>query len=518
MLDDPTLLRRYATERTEEAFAELVRRHLPLVYSAAVRRLSGDTHRAEDVAQAVFCAVARDAHRLAQHSALTGWLYTATRNAVIDEIRTAQRRRAREEEAHIMQATLLETETPTDWSQLRPVLDAAMDELSSDDREAVLLRFFQGRPFAEIGTTLGLSEDTARKRVDRALDKLRGLLGRHKIASTSAALAALLASETIAATPAGLAATITGAALAAGGATAATAGAVALLSVSKLQIGLAAAVIASGAVGLVTQQRSLSTLHEQVAITQQQLAQLATENAAFATARTAADADLAKLRTELATVQKPPAATTAKPRTDPSPVAKLPKATDATAFGPLPDTPEIRKQKDYWHRRYDPFFQQHGLTTAQGDRFVELKIHQAIEHEDFQASVRAANLRGDSRAVQALRARDVGPITRELFELLGKDGYEAYGEYEVSSIFRMSFVEPLLPAFASANAPLSPQQAGQLVHVFAASARHVQANRTDIGTTGSMDWDAVVAQAGGILTPPQLTALQTYANQRKSGR
>ena len=211
MIDDATLLRRYADDGAEEPFAEFVRRHLPLVYSAALRRLGGDTHRAEDVSQVVFCAVARDARRLSKHTVLTAWLYTATRNAVIDVIRTEQRRRGREEEAHIMQETSSDLEPSADWSRLRPVLDAAMDELSGGDREAVLLRFFQGRPFAEIGNVLGLSEDAARKRVDRALDKLGGVLRRHRIASTSAALATLLAGETISAAPVSLAATITGA-------------------------------------------------------------------------------------------------------------------------------------------------------------------------------------------------------------------------------------------------------------------------------------------------------------------
>jgi DNA-directed RNA polymerase specialized sigma24 family protein len=81
MMDDVTLLRRYTDERSEDAFAELVRRHLPLVYSAALRRLGGDAHRAEDVAQIVFCALAREAPKLARHPVLTGWLYTATRYA-----------------------------------------------------------------------------------------------------------------------------------------------------------------------------------------------------------------------------------------------------------------------------------------------------------------------------------------------------------------------------------------------------------------------------------------------------
>lgn len=97
--DDSTLLRRYAANRDEAAFAEVVRRHLPFVYSAALRRLGRDTHRAQDVAQVVFCALARDAQHVARYPVLSGWLYTATRNAVINVVRGEKRRRAREEEA-----------------------------------------------------------------------------------------------------------------------------------------------------------------------------------------------------------------------------------------------------------------------------------------------------------------------------------------------------------------------------------------------------------------------------------
>ncbi len=147
---------------------------------------------------------------------------------------------------------------------------------------------------------------------------------------------------------------------------------------------------------------------------------------------------------------------------------------------------------------------------------MELKIHEAIEREDFQAAVRAANLRGDSRAVQTLRMKDTAPIRRELFEMLGKDGYEASVQYGMTSSYRVAYVEPMLSAFVSANVPLSPQQADQMLQVFTENSRQVQARSMDIGTTGSLDWDAVVAQASGTLTPAQFATLRTYASQRKS--
>lgn len=244
MNDDVALLRRYADEKSEAAFAEFVRRHLDLVYSAALRRLNGDAHAARDVAQQVFTALARDPQRLARHTVLTAWLYTATRNAAIDLIRSEQRRATREQEATAMH-TLFATSPDADWDKLRPVLDAVMDELPDADRSAVLLRFFEKRPFAEIGATLAMTEDAARMRVDRALEKLRALLARRGVTSTGAALATVLSSQVITAAPAGLAGAVTSAALAgasmAGGVTAATLG---IFSMSKPTVLLAAALLA----------------------------------------------------------------------------------------------------------------------------------------------------------------------------------------------------------------------------------------------------------------------------------
>src|SRR5688572_30699093 len=101
MDDTATLLRRYAREKSEAAFAELVRRHVDLVYSAALRRTNGDAHRAADVAQQVFTRLARDAAKLTGHTVLAAWLYTTTRNAAVDLIRAEQRRRTHEQEAHL---------------------------------------------------------------------------------------------------------------------------------------------------------------------------------------------------------------------------------------------------------------------------------------------------------------------------------------------------------------------------------------------------------------------------------
>lgn len=214
MTADAELLRRYALDHSQAAFAELVHRHLPLVYAAALRQTNGAAHRAEDIAQTVFIDLARKAQLLTGRDNLAGWLHTGVHHAAAHLKRSEQRRERREHEAHTMQH-LHSPDTPSaDWDQLRPVIDDALQELPERDRQALLMRFFQGLAFADLGRRVGLSEDAARMRVDRALDKLRAGLARRDITSTSAALGAVLLHQPAIAVPAGLAAKITGTALA----------------------------------------------------------------------------------------------------------------------------------------------------------------------------------------------------------------------------------------------------------------------------------------------------------------
>ena len=239
------LLRRYVFERSETAFAELVRQHVGLVYSAALRQTNGDAHLAEDITQEVFTDLARKAPRLVRHSSLAGWLYTSTRYAAATFRRAELRRRAREQEAHAMNQILQSAGTDPAWEQLRPILDEAMHELKATDREAVLLRFFERLPLAEVGERLGVSENTARMRISRALERLRGAVADRGATSTAGALELALGSQVAVAVPAHLAGSVSAAALAAAGATSVLAAALARLLIStkvKLLVGSAAAI------------------------------------------------------------------------------------------------------------------------------------------------------------------------------------------------------------------------------------------------------------------------------------
>jgi RNA polymerase sigma factor (sigma-70 family) len=211
---DSQLLRDFAEHRSEEAFAELVRRHLDFVHSAA-RRLVRDELLAQDVTQGVFAALAENAATLIPHPVLSGWLHRTARNLAAQTIRTDVRRQAREQEAAIMQ-NLLAVEPETHWENVAPLLDEAMDELPEPDRHALLLRYFERKSAREMAETLGISEEAAQKRCRRALEKLRDYFVRQGVPVGTAGLVAGISVHAVEAAPVGLAATISAAGLLSG--------------------------------------------------------------------------------------------------------------------------------------------------------------------------------------------------------------------------------------------------------------------------------------------------------------
>lgn len=302
MSEDALLLRRYVEDRSEAAFAELVRRHLGLVYSSALRQVGGDAHLARDVAQAVFTDLARKAASLAHRPTLTGWLYTSTRYAAAKAVRAERRRRAREQQAHAMEELARDPTPAPVWEQLRPVLDDAMHALGDRDREAVLLRFFENRDFADIGSRTGLSENAARMRVDRALGKLQALLARRGVTSTAAALAVALPAHVAVAAPAGLAPAITAGAL-----TGASAGGglalFAFMSTAKFHLGVAGAIAAASTATFFLQYRTATHLEAELAALQASTAPVV-ELRERQQALAAAQAEIERLRSDAAELDR----------------------------------------------------------------------------------------------------------------------------------------------------------------------------------------------------------------------
>jgi RNA polymerase sigma factor (sigma-70 family) len=294
MVDDNELLRRYVEEQSQTAFAELVARHIDLVYGAALRRVGGDAHSAHDVTQKVFITLARKAASVMRHPSLLGWLHTSTRYAATNLVREQQRRVAREQ-ISTGEESVAGSEAPADWEQLRPWIDDALDGLGKRERAAVLMRFFAGQSWAQIGATLRVSEDAARKRVNYALERLRKTLARRGVTSSAVALGTALAQApaTVAA-PAGLAGSIAaGAMSAAGGGATLGLGSALVVFMSTAKLNLGAGLLAAAAVATFLGTASIATL------TWQEHRFLATERAAQAAQLKTAQDWIAKLRAQI---------------------------------------------------------------------------------------------------------------------------------------------------------------------------------------------------------------------------
>src|ERR1039457_424019 len=209
--DDSALLRQFAENNSDEAFAVLVTRHINLVYSVALRQV-GNPHHAEEITQAVFIILAKKAAQLRHDKALSSWLFQATRLTASNFIRSETRRHRREEEAY-MQSVLDEAGTEV-WPRIAPLLDSAVAGLREKDRQAIVLRFYEGRNLREVGLALGASEDAAEKRVSRALEKLRKFFTKRGVSSTTAILAGAISANSVQAAPVALAKSVTAVAIA----------------------------------------------------------------------------------------------------------------------------------------------------------------------------------------------------------------------------------------------------------------------------------------------------------------
>lgn len=517
MDDDSELLRRYATTRDEAAFAELVKRRLPLVYHAALRRVNGDAMLAEEIAQSVFVSLARDAATLRHHVLLSGWLYVATRHAAGNALRQNRRRQLREQEAYIMHETTAPV-ADTAWAQLRPELDAVMDELSDVERDVVLLRYFEDQPYAAIGARLHISEDAARMRAERALERLRALLERRGVASTAAALAGLLAGQSALAAPSGLAGTVAAGVVAS--ATAGTTGALAFMATNKIIL-IATGVVALAAGGMAT--------YEFAALRQlgNEVAQLQAEKESWEARMRKAEqagrssADEARIAQErLARAER---------RNSEQPSVPVPSGAPAPAKAAARQTPTANRQAyfanaDYirlqlkiaklgFGLQYGGMYRKLGWSEDKIGEFEQLLLKQ--QHDLF-SIMGAATLAGAAMDDPAVQSAWSEPAVREtqakLDALLAQDR-ATFKEYsEMNRAVARSTVNNLAGNLYNIEAPLTTEQAESLVRLISNSTPK-SAPVSGIAAPARTDWNAVYANAAGFLSAAQVSALRAV-NER----
>ena len=213
--EDGRLLQQYREQGSEAAFARLAARHLNFVYATCLRE-TNNTALAEEAAQVVFLLLARKAPSVRPGQSLSGWLFQTARFAARNARRREERRKAWEERA-VEQMPWAGQEADALWDRLGPAVNDALAALGAKDREAILLRFADGLSFPELGAALGMSEDAARMRLNRAIDRLRRFFAKQGVTVSVSVRMGLFAGRIVQAAPSETAAHVLDAVTSAGG-------------------------------------------------------------------------------------------------------------------------------------------------------------------------------------------------------------------------------------------------------------------------------------------------------------
>lgn len=303
---DEDLLRAYQRQHDEGAFAALVRRHVDLVFGTACR-VTGNRASAEEICQNVFLSLARKSAGLQGEGGLAGWLHRAAILESRQHLRGEQRRRLREDNAGQLGTTMVSQES--DPSLVEGALDEALLELAERDRRLLLLRYFEGLDFRELGHRHGVSADAAQKRTERALDALTRILQRRGLATVSGTTAAAaLQSAALVTAPAHLVPSITAAVAATAGASGAVSGLLfaKLMTLTQVQTSVVCLLLAAVPVGY--QWHAAAAAQTQLRLGREQLAAIATRvdhaRSLEAAARIKSDASAVTLQTRRAELQR----------------------------------------------------------------------------------------------------------------------------------------------------------------------------------------------------------------------
>lgn len=507
------LLAEYASGRSETAFATLVSRHINLVYSAAFRSVNNSSQ-AEEITQAVFITLARKAALLGRGTVLSGWLYQTARLTARNFVRTENRRQQREHEA-FTQSTMNEPD-PKTWTSVGPLLDEAMAQLNEKDRNAIVLRFFEGKPLREVGDAIGASEDAAKMRVNRALDKLREFLRKRGITVSAAALASAISENSIQAAPAGLAAAVAAAAASAGHGAAATASALTLAKgvvhmITSTKIGLAVGACAAAAVigmqyhQLSAQKETVKALQAQVVQAQRleqkaratqdleaKVQQLEKQNTDYAQSIESMKREMLKSRAHAA------AALDAKSAA----VAAAAKAGQGGSFSAMFKDPEVMKvlkeqQAGYLRLQYAPFVKQMNFTPEQAAQFYQILTDQATKGMDALQSGKLPDWANHGNSSNA-----------DLKSLLGDDGMVKFNDFS-QTIAAQAVLTQYKTSFQ--DNPLTDAQEQQLLQTIKSATSNANASPPNAGQTDPGNFQAILSQQADRLDQINQNVLQQAA-------
>jgi RNA polymerase sigma factor (sigma-70 family) len=444
---DQQLLSEYAAHRSEAAFAELVRRYVDLVYSAALRMLC-DRHLAQDVTQATFIALAHQTDQLTDRAVLSGWLYRTAQNLACKAVRTDVRRRAREQEAVAMNE-LFSAAPEASWAQIAPHLDAALGKLSEPDRDAVLLRYFEKKSAPEMAEHLGISAEAAQKRVSRAVERLREFFASRGVTVGASGLGVVISTSAVQSAPIGLAVAISSAvaltpiALAATATVTATK-AIAMTTLAKTIIGTTLVITIGTGIYQARQnsalQAEVQSLKTQQGTQQEQLQQertgWTTKLAALQNENARANSnatELLKLRGELARLQ------TGLAQANPTPGSATNSIAAPTSAVPV----ESELPKDSWNdagfASVSAALQTRGWAVLTGNRerfresvVITAEARQTMEKmlEDMITAAPAAERKKFS---QMILDNDLGFEEAMLMPMMGENQTKGYLGYQILS-------------------------------------------------------------------------------------
>ncbi len=520
----------------QDAFAELVNRHLNLVYSAAMRQVRSP-ELAEEVSQTVFAQLARNAAALKPKTVLAAWLHRVTHHTAIDVVRREARRQAREKIACEMGQLM--NDHAENWAEIEPHLDEAVQSLDETDRSAILLRYFENKSLREVGETLGTSEDAAQKRVSRALERLRDYFIDKKIAVPAGGLAVVISANVIQAAPAALFSKIAVGSLTvpvatAAASTLATAKIIAMTTLQKITVG---ALLVGAAVTIVYQHHQVSRLHqENETFAQQQVHTdaLTAQIKQLQQERDAASNALASAKQENETLNNRPS-DELKLRSE---VGKLrgekEKLGETTALSRLTATPEAREmvrsqQKLGMAMIYKDLAKQLKLTPDQGEKLNNLLADHIMQDIDYVTS--GIHDKSSPEQLGQIFATENASLEQSIQDTFGADALTQYQNYTKNLLgtitaagfedsltgtadeksakiaqLRQAIQQQTQTTLASDGLPASFQALPILNFINIASEQQASQNLQIVQAI----YQSVAANAGTYLSPDEVTKLQAF--------